>query len=102
MTKPTLHLIAARLGCAEDNILQTITDLVAALEEEHTLRCQAQAAHDAAVKDAEFTAGLALMANAEVAKHQAQNKQLLALLKQARAQTRHVPGRTNTKTRCRK
>jgi hypothetical protein len=102
MSKPTLHLIAARLGCAEDDILQTITDLIASLEEEHALRCQAQTAREAATQEAEFAVRLMLMANAEVTKHQDQNKRLLALLKQARAQALHVPGRTNTKTRCRK
>lgn len=101
MTKPTLHLIAARLGCAQEDILQTITDLVAALDEEHTLRLEAQAAREATLKENAVITKLCELANAESALHRAEARQTAVLLKQARQEARQasVPGRVNTKTR---
>jgi predicted signal transduction protein with EAL and GGDEF domain len=104
MSRITKKQIAAKLGCDETQISQTIDDLVVSLDEELTKRLAAEAQLKEAQEQLRMASIAVSLANSQASQAEAAVKRGAQLLKVAREEAKQasVPGRINTKTRVRK
>jgi len=98
MTRITKKQIAAKLGCEETQISQTIDDLLSALDEELTKRLAAEVELKSALEQLRVASIAVSMANSQASQAEADVHRAAKMIKAAQ-QTPHPARRAKTRRR---